>query len=478
MQNTFRWDVFISHASRDKARVRPLAEALRAAGLEVWLDEWVIQPGDHIYLAVEQGLEAARTLVLCLTTQALTSEWVKLERGTALFRDPTNKERRFVPVLLEDCKLPDVLKGFAYVDWRDESAAALEKIIQACRPAQRKAKRSKTAPNDLEPPSGAMGSESPLYLERAADAEAIAAAQRSPATLVIKAPRQMGKSSLLNRYLFECQQAGKQTALLYLSDFEESELADYPTFLTQLAQALWQALGEPPQAAPPSLRSQRELTKYLERSLLAAFDEPVVFAFDEIDRVMGRAWQSDFTTMLRNWHERRSSNPPTVWARLGMVLVTSTEPYLFIKDYARSPFNIGLQIELPPFDEQGCQKLNRLYQARLRAPQIRQMIELLNGHPYLTQLAFYHLTRPAALDFAALKSTATERHGPFGAHLRALEYRLEDAGLLDAMKELATNGTQPDRDSFYRLHGAGLVNETGRRVTPANQLYARFFGVL
>ena len=478
MQNTFRWDVFVSHSSRDKARVRRLAEALRADGLAVWFDEWVIQPGDEIYNAIEHGLEYARTLVLCLSQQSLASDWVKLERNTAIFRDPMNKERRFVPVLLDECKLPDTLRRYAYVDWRDEGAAELGKIVQACRPPQRKAKRSKATLIDVEPPSGAMAPDNSLYLERAADAEVMAAARRPPATLVIKAPRQMGKSSLLNRYLAECQQAGKQTALLYLSDFEESELTDYPTFLTHLAQALWQALGEPPQAAPPSLRSQRELTKYLERSLLAAFAQPVVFAFDEVDRVLGHAWQSDFTTMLRNWHERRSSNPPTAWARLGMALVTSTEPYLFIKDYARSPFNIGLQIELPPFDEQDSQKLNRLYQARLRAPQIGQMMELLNGHPYLTQLAFYHLTRPAALDFATLRSTATERHGPFGAHLRALEYRLEDAGLLDAMKQLATNGTQPDRDGFYRLHGAGLAREAGRRVVPANQLYVRFFGAL
>jgi hypothetical protein len=30
-----------------------LAERLRAHGLEVWLDDWVIEPGDDIYLAIE-----------------------------------------------------------------------------------------------------------------------------------------------------------------------------------------------------------------------------------------------------------------------------------------------------------------------------------------------------------------------------------------------------------------------------------------
>jgi hypothetical protein len=38
----FQYDVFLSHSSKDKAIVRPLAERLRKDGLKVWFDEWVI----------------------------------------------------------------------------------------------------------------------------------------------------------------------------------------------------------------------------------------------------------------------------------------------------------------------------------------------------------------------------------------------------------------------------------------------------
>ena len=82
---TLAYDVFLSHNQADKPRVRRLAERLRAAGLRVWFDEWVIQPGDDIYLAIERGLEASRTLVLCLSPAALGSDWVTLERSTVLF---------------------------------------------------------------------------------------------------------------------------------------------------------------------------------------------------------------------------------------------------------------------------------------------------------------------------------------------------------------------------------------------------------
>ncbi len=110
MPTEFQYDVFLSYNQADKPRVRRLAERMRAAGLRVWFDEWFIQPGDDIYLAIERGLEAARTLVLCLSPAALGSDWVGLERSTVLFRDTANAGRRFIPLLLADCKLPDALR--------------------------------------------------------------------------------------------------------------------------------------------------------------------------------------------------------------------------------------------------------------------------------------------------------------------------------------------------------------------------------
>lgn len=107
MSKKFEFDVFLSHNHADKPRVRRLAERMRAEGMCVWFDEWIIQPGDDIYLAVERGLEAAHTLVLCLSPEALGSDWVTLERSTALFRDPSNIGRRFIPLLLDDCEIPE-----------------------------------------------------------------------------------------------------------------------------------------------------------------------------------------------------------------------------------------------------------------------------------------------------------------------------------------------------------------------------------
>lgn len=70
MASDFQFDVFLSHNAKDKPRVRNLAERLKAARLRVWLDEWVIQPGDIIALKVDEGLEQSRVLLRCLSPAA------------------------------------------------------------------------------------------------------------------------------------------------------------------------------------------------------------------------------------------------------------------------------------------------------------------------------------------------------------------------------------------------------------------------
>ena len=77
MADSFPYDVFLSHSSKDKAIVRPIAKRLRADGLRVWLGEWEIKPGDSIPAKVEEGLEHSRVLVLCMSANAFGSDWAQ-----------------------------------------------------------------------------------------------------------------------------------------------------------------------------------------------------------------------------------------------------------------------------------------------------------------------------------------------------------------------------------------------------------------
>jgi len=135
MAESFAFDVFLSHNSKDKPQVRLLADRLKSAGLRVWFDEWNIRSGDIIALKVDEGLDQSRVLVLCISANALASGWVALERSTAVHRDPSNAGRRFIPLLLNNCELPGTLRRYKYVDFQDEADAAFEELVTACRPA-------------------------------------------------------------------------------------------------------------------------------------------------------------------------------------------------------------------------------------------------------------------------------------------------------------------------------------------------------
>src|SRR5215831_10018891 len=133
MNEQFSFDVFLSYSSKDKAVVRRLAERLRQSGLKVWFDEWQIRPGDSIPARIEDGLESSYVLVLCLSANAFAADWPTLESQTFRFRDPLNKDRRFIPLRLDDAPPKGSLAQFAYIDWRPEAQESqFAQLLAAC----------------------------------------------------------------------------------------------------------------------------------------------------------------------------------------------------------------------------------------------------------------------------------------------------------------------------------------------------------
>ena len=55
-------------------------------------------------------------LVLCMSAQAFGSDWAQLEAGTFRFRDPLNRERRFIPLRLDDAPIKGSLAQFLYIN--------------------------------------------------------------------------------------------------------------------------------------------------------------------------------------------------------------------------------------------------------------------------------------------------------------------------------------------------------------------------
>jgi hypothetical protein len=135
MANDFKYDVFLSHSSKDKAVVRAVAEKLCEDGIRVWLDDWEVHAGDSIPAKVEDGLENSRVLVLCMSANAFGSDWAQLESHTFRFRDPLNKERRFIPLRLDDAPIKGSLAQFLYINWLPEDREyEYVKLLEGCGP--------------------------------------------------------------------------------------------------------------------------------------------------------------------------------------------------------------------------------------------------------------------------------------------------------------------------------------------------------
>lgn len=73
-------DVFISHASEDKDEiVRPLAIALKNAGLSVWYDEFELKIGDSLRQKIDRGLAKSRFGIVVLSKSFIKKGWTNYE---------------------------------------------------------------------------------------------------------------------------------------------------------------------------------------------------------------------------------------------------------------------------------------------------------------------------------------------------------------------------------------------------------------
>ena len=108
--------VFISYAREDSDFALRLATGLRNAGLDVWLDQLSIRPGEPWDDAIETALTSASTLLLILSPDAVASKTVMDELGFAL-----DEGKRIVPVLHRPCRVPLRIKRLHYADFTSTS---------------------------------------------------------------------------------------------------------------------------------------------------------------------------------------------------------------------------------------------------------------------------------------------------------------------------------------------------------------------
>ena len=104
--------VFVSHASEDKELfVVEFARRLRENGVDAWLDQWEMKPGDSLVDKIfEKGLKDAQAVIIVLSKVSVQKPWVREELNTSVV-NRISRGTRLIPVVIDDCEVPESLRS-------------------------------------------------------------------------------------------------------------------------------------------------------------------------------------------------------------------------------------------------------------------------------------------------------------------------------------------------------------------------------
>lgn len=331
-------------------------------------------------------------------------------------------------------------------------------------------------------PSGAVPLTSGLYVERPPIERDCYQEVMQPGALIrIKAPRQMGKTSLMARILRHAKNEGCEVIPLSFQRADSNLFTDLDKLLYWFCSQIGRRLKQVKSLDEywTGYGSKDKCNAYFEECLLENIDRPLVLGLDEIDRVFPhREVADDFFALLRSWYEssRYGDLNSELWEKLRLVIVHSTEVYVPL-DINQSPFNVGKNVDLPEFYDEQIKDLGQRYNLTFSSDCIGQLMQLVGGHPYLTRKAFYHLSRND-VTFDELMSTASTESGIYSDHLRRHLLSLENYPELASALYQVTTRSKPvdlDAESAYKLESMGLVRLKRNEAAPRCDVYRQYF---
>ena len=119
--------VFLSHCTCDNKIARRIFEAIESEhgedgeSLSAWFDEAEISPGQSIPQAVQHGIGMSEYFAILMSPDYFASKsgWTEAEWQSAMHEDPSNKQNRIIPLLVNDCpEIPLLLRKFLILDLR------------------------------------------------------------------------------------------------------------------------------------------------------------------------------------------------------------------------------------------------------------------------------------------------------------------------------------------------------------------------
>lgn len=329
-----------------------------------------------------------------------------------------------------------------------------------------------------EPVGGAVPLNSPYYVERSGDAEAHTAIKQQESIVLIKGPRQVGKTSLLARALNQARRNGAKVILTDWQKLAPEEMESGEAFFVAQAQAISDQLHlnvvveECFQSKrPPSTNFER----FLRDKVFPAIEAPIVWGIDELDRLFQCPFRDLVFGLFRSWHNERAYDPSGPWQRFTLAMAYATEAYLFIQNLNQSPFNVGCRVALHDFTPEQVSYLNTRYGSPLRdASEIERLYELVGGHPYLVRRSLHEMKK-RHLNLNDIYSEAEREDGIFADHLnRMLMVLLMDDDIAGDTRKILSGEPCP-RESTVRLCSAGVMaGNPPLDLRPRCKLYDRF----
>ncbi len=335
----------------------------------------------------------------------------------------------------------------------------------------------------LEFPSGAVSLNSRFYISRPPIEELAYAEIAQPGSVIcIKAPKKMGKSSLVLRLLARAKKQNFRTVSLDFQQADKTVFANLDKFLRWFCANVSRELQLEPKLNDywdEQMGSKVSCSIYFQKYLLSALDTPLVLVLNEADWVFDyQEIAPELLALVRSWHEQAKAIE--IWQKLRLVMVYSTEILIPIK-LTQSPFNIGLPIKLPLFTKEQVQDLAQRHGLDWTdGRDADSLMAMVGGHPYLVRLALYHLVGKGGLqgNLKQLLQQAPTESGIYHDYLRQYILALRDEpDLVNALYQVinAKHYVKLKPALAYKLQGMGLINLEGDRCTPPCELYRLYF---
>ncbi len=147
--------VFLCHAKEDKPKVRELYRRLHADGVEVWLDEKSLLPGQDWRVEIPRAVKEADVVIVCMSPVSARKEgFVQAEINFALDKALEKPEGTIyiIPAKLEECDVPDKLSRWQWVNFFEDWEGGYEMLMLSLKLRARTLGASLTPPPQADAP--------------------------------------------------------------------------------------------------------------------------------------------------------------------------------------------------------------------------------------------------------------------------------------------------------------------------------------